>query len=96
MASEPSNSAKSKVRERHAIGLVDPPGTAANSNQMLLEAIGLHLPGAAFIHPHAPLREALTRETVATVLSIGAGAPRSGAAFTPIGRAWSSMRRPAA
>lgn len=50
------------------------PGTCtfygtANSNQMLLEAMGLHVPGAAFIHPHAPLREALTRASVRTVLS---------------------------
>lgn len=62
------------------------PGTCtfygtANSNQMLLEAMGLHVPGAAFVHPHAGLREALTRESVKTVLGIGAGAR-----FTPIGR----------
>ncbi|KAB0583335.1 phosphogluconate dehydratase [Ideonella dechloratans] len=44
----------------------------ANSNQMLLEAMGLHVPGAAFIHPHAPLREALTREAVDTVLALAA------------------------
>ncbi|MCU0921050.1 MAG: phosphogluconate dehydratase [Burkholderiaceae bacterium] len=49
------------------------PGTCtfygtANSNQMLLEAMGLHVPGSAFVHPHAQLREALTREAVATVL----------------------------
>ena len=42
------------------------PGTCtfygtANSNQMLLEAMGLHVPGAAFIHPHDGLRDALTR-----------------------------------
>jgi phosphogluconate dehydratase len=51
------------------------PGTCtfygtANSNQMLLEAMGLHVPGAAFVHPHAGLREALTREAVRTVLGI--------------------------
>ena len=40
----------------------------ANSNQMLLEAMGLHVPGSAFIHPHAMPREALTREAVRTVL----------------------------
>jgi phosphogluconate dehydratase len=50
------------------------PGTCtfygtANSNQMLLEAMGLHVPGAAFVHPHAPLREALTREAVRTLLA---------------------------
>ncbi len=41
------------------------PGTCtfygtANSNQMLMEVMGLHLPGAAFVSPHTPLREALT------------------------------------
>jgi phosphogluconate dehydratase len=63
------------------------PGTCtfygtANSNQMLLEAMGLHVPGAAFVHPHAPLREALTRQAVSTLLQIVPGTPR----FTPIGR----------
>ena len=62
------------------------PGTCtfygtANSNQMLLEAMGLHVPGAAFVHPHAGLREALTREAVRTALAI----TESGR-FTPIGR----------
>ena len=61
------------------------PGTCtfygtANSNQMLLEAMGLHVPGAAFIHPHAGLREALTREAVTTLLGI----TRRGH-YTPIG-----------
>jgi phosphogluconate dehydratase len=63
------------------------PGTCtfygtANSNQMLLEAMGLHVPGSAFVHPHASLREALTREAVRTVLGITQRGPR----FTPIGR----------
>jgi len=62
------------------------PGTCtfygtANSNQMLLEAMGLHVPGAAFVHPHDGLREALTREAVRKVLSI----TKKGR-FTPIGR----------
>jgi phosphogluconate dehydratase len=62
------------------------PGTCtfygtANSNQMLLEAMGLHVPGAAFVHPHAPLREALTREAVGTLLGI-----TQRQRFTPIGR----------
>jgi phosphogluconate dehydratase len=62
------------------------PGTCtfygtANSNQMLLEAMGLHVPGTAFVHPHADLREHLTREAVRRVLGIARG-PR----FTPIGR----------
>ncbi|MFL6661423.1 MAG: phosphogluconate dehydratase, partial [Rhizobacter sp.] len=62
------------------------PGTCtfygtANSNQMLMEAMGLHVPGAAFVHPHDGLRDALTREAVRTVLAIG-----KGGRFTPIGK----------
>ena len=62
------------------------PGTCtfygtANSNQMLLEAMGLHVPGSAFVHPHAALREALTREAVATVLQ-----RVKGPSYLPIGR----------
>nr|WP_298377755.1 phosphogluconate dehydratase [uncultured Halomonas sp.] len=42
------------------------PGTCtfygtANSNQLMMEMMGLHLPGASFINPNTPLREALTR-----------------------------------
>ena len=49
------------------------PGTCtfygtANSNQMLLEAMGLHVPGTAFINPGASVREELTREALRTVL----------------------------
>ena len=59
------------------------PGTCtfygtANSNQMLLEAMGLHVPGTAFINPGEDLREQLTREAVRTVLgwqSAGAAHP---------------------
>ena len=40
----------------------------ANSNQMLLEAMGLHVPGSAFVHPSDPLRDCLTREAVRVVL----------------------------
>jgi phosphogluconate dehydratase len=62
------------------------PGTCtfygtANSNQMLLEAMGLHVPGAAFVHPHDGLREALTRQAVQTVLGI-----TKARRYTPIGR----------
>jgi phosphogluconate dehydratase len=64
----------------HGAGTCTFYGTA-NSNQMLLEAMGLHVPGAAFIHPHAQLREALTREAVRTLLEIARGER-----FTPIGR----------
>jgi phosphogluconate dehydratase len=62
------------------------PGTCtfygtANSNQMLMEAMGLHVPGSAFVHPHAGLRDALTREAVRTLLGIA-----KGRRFTPIGQ----------
>ena len=62
------------------------PGTCtfygtANSNQMLLEAMGLHVPGAAFVHPHAELRETLTRDAVRTVLGLVKGRK-----YTPIGQ----------
>jgi phosphogluconate dehydratase len=99
MASGLSNSEKSRVREKAALGEVGrealleaesaayhSAGTCtfygtANSNQMLLEAMGLHVPGAAFVHPHAPLRAALTRAAVETVLT-----RVQGAAYLPIGR----------
>jgi phosphogluconate dehydratase len=51
----------------------------ANSNQMLLEAMGLHVPGAAFIAPGTSLRQDLTREAMRTVLG------SHGAACAPIG-----------
>jgi len=64
----------------HGAGTCTFYGTA-NSNQMLLEAMGLHVPGAAFVHPHDGLREALTREAVKQALKI---IPQ--ADYTPIGR----------
>ncbi|MBI6547564.1 phosphogluconate dehydratase [Xenorhabdus lircayensis] len=42
----------------HSIGTCTFYGTA-NSNQMVMEVMGLHLPGASFVHPDTPLREAL-------------------------------------
>jgi len=53
------------------------PGTCtfygtANSNQMLMEFMGLHLPGASFVTPGTPLREALTREATERALAITA------------------------
>ena len=63
------------------------PGTCtfygtANTNQMLMEVMGLHLPGAAFINPGTKLREALTREAARRALSMTA----AGNNYTPIGR----------
>ncbi len=62
------------------------PGTCtfygtANSNQMLMEIMGFHLPGASFINPGTPLREALTREATKRALEITA----AGNEFTPAG-----------
>ena len=71
---------KAETAAYHGAGTCTFYGTA-NSNQMLLEAMGLHVPGAAFVHPHAPLREALTREAVRTALNITAKGR-----YTPIGR----------
>ena len=62
------------------------PGTCtfygtANSNQMLMEVMGLHLPGASFVNPNTPLREALTRAATARALAITA----MGNDYTPVG-----------
>jgi phosphogluconate dehydratase len=46
----------------------------ANSNQMMMEIMGLHLPGAAFVNPNTPLRDALTRAATlraAAITSLG-------------------------
>ena len=53
----------------------------ANSNQMLMELMGLHLPGSAFVHPHTPLRDALTAEAARRVLDLTAERGH----YTPIG-----------
>ncbi|MFT4027399.1 MAG: phosphogluconate dehydratase [Novosphingobium sp.] len=52
------------------------PGTCtfygtANSNQMMMELMGLHVPGAAFVPPNTPLRQALTRKAVHRLAEIG-------------------------
>ncbi|MDK9557513.1 phosphogluconate dehydratase [Marinobacter sp. M216] len=51
------------------------PGTCtfygtANSNQLLVEVMGLHLPGAAFVNPGTPLRDKLTREATEQVIRL--------------------------
>ncbi|HEV7417947.1 MAG TPA: phosphogluconate dehydratase, partial [Tianweitania sediminis] len=63
------------------------PGTCtfygtANSNQMMMEMMGLHTPGSSFINPGTPLRDAMTREATQRALAITA----LGNAFTPAGR----------
>ncbi|HIP23072.1 MAG TPA: phosphogluconate dehydratase [Rhodobacteraceae bacterium] len=61
------------------------PGTCtfygtANTNQMLMEFMGLHLPGASFINPNTPLRDALTIEGTKRALAISA----LGNEYTPV------------
>ena len=51
---------KAEAESYHAPGTCTFYGTA-NSNQMLMEVMGLHLPGAAFVNPNTPLRDALTK-----------------------------------
>ena len=59
----------SEMGSYHAPGTCTFYGTA-NSNQMLLEAMGLHVPGTAFVAPGGDLRDELTRESARTVLGI--------------------------
>lgn len=65
----------------HSAGTCTFYGTA-NSNQTLLEAMGLQLPGSSFVHPGTPLRDALTRSATQQVLSCTA----LGNDYRPIGR----------
>jgi phosphogluconate dehydratase len=53
----------------HAAGTCTFYGTA-NSNQMLMELMGVHLPGTAFVNPGTPLREALTRAAAKRVVAL--------------------------
>lgn len=50
---------ESEIGSYHSAGTCTFYGTA-NSNQMLMEVMGLHLPGSAFVPPNTPLRDALT------------------------------------
>ncbi len=54
---------KAESRSYHSPGTCTFYGTA-NSNQMMMELMGLHVPNAAFINPGTPLRQALTRAAV--------------------------------
>ena len=69
------------------MGAYHGPGTCtfygtANSNQMLMELMGLHLPGAAFVNPGTPLRAALTAAATHRLVQIGAATND----YTPMGR----------
>ncbi|MBL8908132.1 MAG: phosphogluconate dehydratase [Rhizobiales bacterium] len=72
---------EAEARSYHSPGTCTFYGTA-NSNQMLMETMGLHLPGATFINPGSELRDELTRAATARALAITA----LGNDYTPIGR----------
>ena len=65
----------------HSAGTCTFYGTA-NSNQMLMEVLGLHMPGAAFISPGTALRRALTCAATTRAAQI----TRQGDAYMPVGR----------
>jgi len=71
---------EAEAKSYHSPGTCTFYGTA-NSNQMLMEIMGLHLPGASFVNPGTPLREALTREATKRALSLTA----EGNDYTPVG-----------
>ncbi|RCW87687.1 phosphogluconate dehydratase [Phyllobacterium bourgognense] len=71
---------ESESKSYHGPGTCTFYGTA-NSNQMLMEIMGLHMPGSSFINPGTPLREALTREAAKRALAITA----LGNEYTPVG-----------
>ena len=63
------------------------PGTCtfygtANSNQMLMEIMGLHLPGSTFVNPGTPLRDEITKASAKQAMSIST----LGKHYTPIGK----------
>lgn len=63
---------ESEIASYHSPGTCTFYGTA-NSNQLLMDVMGLHLPGAAFVHPDEPLRAALTAEATRRVSEIAGG-----------------------
>ncbi|MCU9848772.1 phosphogluconate dehydratase [Defluviimonas sp. WL0024] len=62
---------KAEMAAYHGPGTCTFYGTA-NTNQMLMEFMGLHLPGASFVNPNTPLREALTTAAVTRAAKITA------------------------
>ncbi len=62
----------SEMKSYHGPGTCTFYGTA-NSNQMMMEMTGLHLPGAAFVSPNTPLRDALTQAAVRRAVEIRNG-----------------------
>ena len=72
---------KVEIAAYHGEGTCTFYGTA-NSNQMLMEIMGLHLPGSAFVHPHSDLRNAYNVAATQQAISIS----RKGNDIRPIGK----------
>lgn len=72
---------KAEISAYHGEGTCTFFGTA-NSNQMLMEIMGLHIPGSAFVHPHSDLRNAYNIVATEQAISIS----RKGADIRPIGK----------
>jgi phosphogluconate dehydratase len=72
---------KAEISAYHGEGTCTFFGTA-NSNQMLMEVMGLHIPGSAFVHPHSDLRHAYNVVATQQAISIS----RKGNDIRPIGR----------
>jgi len=72
---------KAEAESYHGPGTCTFYGTA-NSNQMLMEVMGLHLPGGAFVNPGTPLRLALTQAAAWRAVAITA----TGGDYRPVGR----------
>src|SRR5467141_1794482 len=70
---------EAEMQSYHGPGTCTFYGTA-NSNQMLMEVMGLHLPGAAFVHPNTALRDALTGAAAQRAVAIA----QAGTEYTPI------------
>jgi phosphogluconate dehydratase len=72
---------ESEMASYHGPGTCTFYGTA-NSNQMMMEMTGLHLPGSAFVHPNTPLRDALVAAAPKRAVEIRDGTN----AYTPMAR----------
>lgn len=72
---------ESEMRAYHGPGTCTFYGTA-NTNQMLMEVMGLHLPGASFVNPGTPLRDALTRAAAQQAARL----TRQGGHYLPLGQ----------
>ncbi|XQE65833.1 phosphogluconate dehydratase [Pseudomonas sp. P3C3] len=72
---------ESEMKAYHGPGTCTFYGTA-NTNQMLMEVMGLHLPGASFVNPGTPLRDALTRAAAQQAARL----TRQGGHYLPLGQ----------